>query len=58
MEQLKRWIDKNMVLVHFGDYMGLKDLSAEQLKELSKYVEEAKKIRPVVVNRDIKDRRE
>lgn len=48
MESLQKWIIKNMVITHFGDFIGLRELNIEQLRELSKLTDEAMRIKPVV----------
>ncbi len=42
MEQLKKWIEENMVRVSYGDYEGLNDLDLAGLESLKAFVETAR----------------
>ena len=44
MEQLKKWIEENMVRVSYGNYEGLNDLDLVGLESLKAFVETARVI--------------
>jgi hypothetical protein len=41
MERLKRWVRENMLYLDWGEYGGMKDISLDDLYELSVYVDRA-----------------
>lgn len=42
MKDLQSWLMKNMVMVDWGDFAGLKDLDLSELTQLAALVENAK----------------
>lgn len=45
MDDLQLWIRRNMVIEHFGDFAGLRDLTIGELNELELLVKKAKQPR-------------